>query len=116
MQPHSIRQGDIYLIAIDPARVPADARPQPRDPQRGLILAEGEVTGHHHAVLERDAELLRADGPSVADQVDAWLRTGASGAQLRHPEHGTITLQPDTTYVVVRQREYHPEQLRRVAD
>ena len=98
-------QGDILLIRVKtlPAAVPA----VPPTTDGRLILAYGEATGHHHAVLERDATLYR----STADAVEAWLRVQAGGAVLTHDEHAPITL-PAGTYRVVRQREYVPGPVR----
>ena len=52
------RQGDVLIRSIDGAALPADAKPEPRDGRGRLILAAGEVTGHHHAVADRTATLL----------------------------------------------------------
>jgi hypothetical protein len=38
-----------------------------------------------------------------------------SAPQLQHAEHATQTIEPGV-YRVVRQREYSPEEIRRVAD
>lgn len=106
------RQGDLLLIerAFD---VAPDARRVPRE--NGLVvLAHGEVTGHHHAIAEPGVELF-APGDASA-MADRFLRTGAAGGLLTHQEHATITLAPNTTYIVRRQREYRPEEIRQVAD
>lgn len=101
------RQGDVFIERVDAA--PGKARPVARDGER-VILAAGEVTGHHHAVIDRDVELL-----SVADEADRWLRVGADGATVVHEEHGPIALEPGI-YRVRIQREYSPEAIRNVAD
>ena len=101
------RQGDVLIITV--AGVPDKAQPVERDQQR-IILAYGEVTGHAHAILDLETELL-----SVADQVDRWLRVGGTGAQVVHEEHATISLPPGS-YQVRIQREYSPEAIRRVVD
>ena len=101
-----IRQGDVLVFQSD---VPAHAVPVERENGR-IILAHGEVTGHAHAILERDVELL-----SVSDQADRWLRVGAGGATIQHEEHGAHVLAPGT-YQVRIQREYSPAEIRRVVD
>lgn len=106
-QSFQARQGDVFIEAA--SGIPQGARKVARVQGR-IILAEGEVTGHAHAVLERGAELY-----SVADEADMWLRVGAGGAAVVHEEHGTITLPPGA-YRVRRQREYSPQEIRRVAD
>lgn len=115
------RQGDVLLIAT--SKVPAGAVKVPRDRRvKGsaigcIVLAYGEVTGHAHAIAHSQAVLLSM--PQVAkdgnpDAVDRWLRLPRP-AKLRHEEHETIEL-PAGDYIVRRQREYHPEELRVVAD
>jgi len=106
-KPFQARQGDVFLESI--AVLPSGLTPVPRVAGR-LILAEGEATGHHHAIAEREAELLVDD---KAQQV--YLRIMAASAHLVHEEHGTITVEPGT-YKVTRQREYSPETLRNVRD
>jgi hypothetical protein len=107
-QPLQFRQGDVLLLGV-PA-IPADATRQTR---RGrLVLAEGEATGHAHAILEPDAREFR-----VGDERFVLVR---SAAQLIHEEHATIDLPPGA-YRVVIQREYRPAALaenawRRVID
>lgn len=101
------RQGDVLIITV--SSVPSTAKPVERDHQR-IILAYGEVTGHAHAILDRDADLL-----SVADQADRWLRIGATGVSIVHEEHATINLPPGS-YRVRIQREYAPGAIRNTAD
>ena len=89
------RQGDVLLVPVD--SMPAG---QPITPEGGrLVLAHGELTGHHHSVAVEDAELVEA-----AEGV--FLRIMAS-TPLVHQEHGAITLEPGV-YRVLRQREYAP--------
>ena len=78
-----------------------------------IVLAYGEVTGHAHAILDVDAELY--EGLETAAAADRFLRIGRGGATLVHEEHAPISL-PEGDYVVRLQREYHPEEIRRVLD
>lgn len=106
------RQGDVLIRSVDGVTVPADTKPEPRDAAGRLILAAGEVTGHHHAVADQTATLL----PWVlADDTPALLLDAPDGATVRHEEHAPITLPPGQ-FVVSIQREYHPAELRRVRD
>ena len=107
-RPFHVRQGDVLLVAV-PA-IPADAVRQARHGR--LVLAEGEATGHAHAIAEPDAREFR-----VGDERFVLVR---SAAQLIHEEHATIDLPPGA-YRVVIQREYVPAPLpenawRRVVD
>ena len=108
------RQGDVLIELIE--TIPADAAKQKK--ARKIILAHGEVTGHHHAL-------------EIADPADWWKTpetkastTGLAGeiflqvkqaAEVTHQEHATIPLPPGN-YRVKRQREYSPEAIRNVAD
>ena len=89
------RQGDVLLVAVD--GVPDGALPRPRSGR--LILAEGEATGHAHAVLERDASL-------VSDGANRFL-VAPTAARLVHEEHAAIDL-PAGVYEVIIQREFVP--------
>ena len=75
---------------------------------RAVILAAGEVTGHHHAMTDGGVELLEHESKR-------YLRVPTT-ADLRHEEHSTIPVAPGL-YEVVIQREYDDvEEWRRVAD
>jgi hypothetical protein len=95
------RQGDVLVIPVD--EVPAGLVPVKRDDRDRIVLAEGEVTGHAHAIAAPDAELF-SDPSATADAADRYLRV-RSIATLDHEEHGTITLTPGD-YIVRRQREW----------
>jgi len=94
------RHGDLLII-------PVDALPAGLKKKKDLILAAGEVTGHHHrlsntaVVLENATELY----------FEAKKET-----TLTHEEHGPLVFKPGN-YRVIRQREFSPEYgERRVAD
>jgi hypothetical protein len=104
------RQGAVFIVRVQ--SIPEGVRPVDREHGR-IILAHGEVTGHSHAIAERDAELF-----SGADTTDRFLRImAASGVALQHEEHSTITLPPGD-YVIRIQREYTSKDMApiRVAD
>lgn len=103
-----IRQGDVLLIPVD--TIPANTAPVGRQNGR-LILAEGEATGHAHAIADETAELVTAD-----EAAELYLLVhGGDPVSLIHDEHDTLTVPPGR-YQVRRQREYTPEQIRQVAD
>jgi hypothetical protein len=67
------------------------------------VLAEGELTGHQHRILDPlSAQLFRHGEELCLDIVEDF-------AQLVHNEHATIWLERGQ-YRVWRQREYSPEQ------
>jgi hypothetical protein len=95
------RQGDVLIIPVAKA-------PKLGKKFQGLfgrlILAEGEVTGHAHAILDTEAELHEIEH-EVSDRLLRVLVE--DGAKLVHEEHGQIKL-PKGDYIVRLQREYDP--------
>lgn len=112
------RQGDVLIVAISPDDVPRAAVPLKREGGKA-ILAHGEVTGHHHAILDPDVDLLTTDDDPLVTADEAaelyLLVHGTEPVELTHQEHETIVVDPGA-YKVVRQREYSPERIARVAD
>lgn len=99
------RQGDVLLIPI--RRAPKQRTPVA--PVRGrLILARGEVTGHHHSVDAKAATLSLDEGGVMYLEIEQLT-------EVRHQEHAPIALEPGK-YKVIRQREYSPAEIRSVAD
>ena len=97
------RQGDVFIQACT---IPKDAKPINGS---RIILAEGEVTGHHHAIVA-DPTVCRAY------EKDGMIYLHVeSPVDLTHEEHSTITL-PAGDYVSYIQREYDAVATRRVAD
>jgi hypothetical protein len=106
--PLSFRQGDVLLVEVE--AVPEDATIERRSGR--IVLAEGEATGHAHAIHESDARSFSFAG-------ERYLLT-KSIAQLIHEEHATIDV-PEGAWRIVIQREYEPApaerpQWRRVVD
>ena len=108
------RQGDVLIERID--SIPATAAKQPKSSR--IILAHGEVTGHHHCLRLADpADWWKTDEtkPSTTGLAGEIFLNIATPAEITHQEHATIPL-PAGTYRVTRQREYSPERIRNVAD
>jgi len=84
MQP--IRQGDVILTPVP--KIEGEKKPH-------LTLAEGEVTGHSHQIIEGQAELYEKDGTLYL--------------------HHAIAI-PEGNWMVRIQREYEPQGWRYVAD
>ena len=107
------RQGDVWLEQVPGDQLPSDVEEVARDNGR-IVLAYGEVTGHAHAIAERNATLFRRPGTG-----ERWLVIRAtaveSAAGVQHEEHAAIVLEPGV-YRVGIQREYHPEAIRNVVD
>lgn len=112
------RQGDVLIEAID--QVPKSAKAQKASNK--VILAHGEVTGHHHALEVADPadwwkgeqEIAPTNDKPKTLAGEVFLRLKDGGA-VTHQEHSRIEL-PAGTYRVTRQREYHPEEIRNVQD
>lgn len=96
------RQGDILIKPV--AAMPAGAK------QTELILAYGEATGHAHR--------LTGDGLVFRDPESQrlFVKVMAGGAAVVHDEHRTVQLPGPGLYEVVGQREYAPDEIRRVSD
>ncbi len=108
-------QGDLLLERV-PDVPPSGAMNQNLH-GAALVLAEGEATGHRHAIWDRVTS-FRDD--SLARDIPAGLYVGhvqvdGPSARLTHDEHAPLTL-PRGTYRVRRQRELEPRDARIVAD
>lgn len=99
------RHGDLLIV-------PCENRPEDAKRLDHVVLAEGEVTGHHHRIADPATAALyeASDGTLYIDVV-------AAQASLVHEEHAEIVL-PTGVYEVVRQREFDPfeDAVRNVAD
>ncbi len=98
------RQGDVLLTL---AKIPESAKPVKI--QGKVILAEGEATGHHHAIASAPRKLQ-----TFLDGEQLYLRV-KSPVVLEHQEHAAITVEPGD-YVVKKQIEVWLDEVRRVAD
>lgn len=102
------RQGDVLIIPVK--SIPKTAEPIAREQGR-VVLAHGEVTGHAHAIRDKQAALFR--DPKLA--AIFMHVSGDASVNLEHDEHGTIEIPPGS-YEVRRQKEYSPQEIRTVAD
>lgn len=105
-----VRQGDVLVLGANGAKPGA---PIPRDRGRA-VLADGELTGHQHAISSAEADLFAVTALREALPGDMVLKA-KKRVQLRHEEHSTIVITPGT-HIVRRQREYRWGSSRRVAD
>lgn len=102
------RQGDVLIVPAE--KIPVGVEPVKREGGR-VILAHGEVTGHAHAIKDKRAALF-LDPKLMAVFMHI---SGDAPVALEHDEHDTIQVPPGD-YLVIRQREYSPEEIRNVAD
>lgn len=108
-------QGDLLIERVDTLQ-PSGDLPTP-GADGSFILAEGELTGHCHALFGR-ATMFRDD--SLARDIPGGLYVGhlnvdGPSARIQHQEHAAIDL-PKGSYRVRRQRELEPKDARIVAD
>jgi hypothetical protein len=108
-------QGDILIEQVgDLERTGA---PVAAGTDGAVVVAEGEETGHRHAIYDR-VTLFRDD--SLARDIPSNLYIGHltvedASARLLHPEHATVTL-PRGTYRLRRQRQVEPMDVQPIAD
>jgi hypothetical protein len=98
------RQGDVLMIKTNKA-IPATLVKT-----KTCTAALGEVTGHHHTVMEGavgfgETEVSMAEMIQVQEDL----------AKLVHQEHDAIPLEKGN-HEVIRPFEYTPEKIQRVAD
>ena len=99
------RQGDVLLIPTH-AEIPKEFSQAPTQKGR-VILAEGEATGHAHAISSENADLYEPK-PGNKNADHSYLRVVETEVDLVHEEHAPINVKPGI-YLVVKQREYEPE-------
>ena len=108
-------QGDLLIERV--ADLAASGAVIDASPDGVVVLAEGELTGHRHAIHER-VTMFRDD--ALARDIPEGLYVGhvrvdEPSARVQHDEHAAITL-PRGTYRVRRQRELDPKDARVVMD
>jgi hypothetical protein len=114
-----MRQGDIAMREIKEL-------PKGCERENSLVVKMGEATGHAHR-LEGDAQILIWKAPQETDRrgrrvgtvIDRrFVKTGPRGAVLKHEEHLTIIIQPNSIFEIVDQIEYDPlnKENRRILD
>lgn len=103
-----IRQGDILLTPTEKPLMynsrrlnPNGARKVTRKKGDDVIVAAGEVTGHHHRIKTEKVVMYR-DGSRL------YLKVPNGGAELTHEEHETLFV-PEGWYEIGNQREYQPQ-------
>lgn len=102
-----LQQGDVLLQKCP--SIPENAKAK-RPSSRGYVLAEGEVTGHAHTIVETGkAQLFESDN-------QVYLKV-VKEVNLKHEEHNAIII-PAGDYIVKKVIEYDhfAEEARAVRD
>ena len=108
-------QGDLLIERVD------DLEPSgtllSSDANGAMVLAEGEHTGHRHAIFDR-VTMFRDD--ALAREIPSGLYIGhvkvaGGSAVIHHEEHAPVTLLSGT-YRIRRQRELEPKDATIVSD
>ncbi|MDX1941446.1 MAG: hypothetical protein SFU99_12890 [Saprospiraceae bacterium] len=100
------RQGDVLVEEI--ANILTDAIRCERDEQGRIVLAYGEVTGHAHAIHNKDVNFYKGSNDELYLDV-------LSNAEITHEEHSKIPL-GNKKFIVIRQREFIDNEVKYVAD
>jgi hypothetical protein len=106
------QQGDVLIKTDEDLVLPADAKPV--EPKGGrLILAEGEATGHAHAIEACDeAQLFCTPAGELFLQV-----TGEKPVTVKHEEHKAVEVPPGTYFIdIVQEYDYFEDEARKVED
>lgn len=102
-----LQQGDVLIEKVN--LIPKVAKKKKSD-RRGFVLAEGEHTGHFHAIADEEGvEMYEHEGT-------LFLKTDKE-VSLTHQEHNTITIDPGIYKIGrVREMDYTQMMVRQVAD
>lgn len=86
MNKNQLQQGDVLLKRV--SELPSNAKLMPPD-KRGIVLANGEATGHHHRVKDRP----RLELYSV-DNLLFFRNATTAPVEIMHEEHKPFTIDP----------------------
>jgi hypothetical protein len=110
MKTKQIQQGDVLLLRV--SKLPAGAKRMAAD-KRGIVLAEGEHTGHHHRA-EDCGGLALMEAPSgmrfMVNETDAPIT-------IRHEEHKPVIVEPGIWQIgQVQEKDWFNDMVRKVVD
>ena len=105
-----IQQGDVLVFAV--SEIPSDAKKVLVKDSRGIVLAEGEATGHAHTIDRLDLCEMFQDSAN-----NLWLSVTGEGVVVHHQEHKAVEI-PKGKYKIGIVREVDPfaEEIRKVTD
>ena len=102
-----LQHGDVLIKRID--KLPENIKPVERNNGR-FIVAEGEATGHHHAIVDKGCQLYELNN-------ELYLDVTSDTVTITHEEHKAIPI-PTGIYKIgiVREYDYFQEMERKVVD
>jgi hypothetical protein len=100
IKPFRARHGDVIIIPTND-EIEGDV-------EKHLTLAEGEVTGHSHRIIDGDAALFKFNNKM-------YLKVQSKIATLVHEEHKALQI-PQGEYEIIIQQDYEPSGWTRVQD
>ncbi len=103
-----LQHGDVLITKI--SELPTNAKEAKKD-SRGVVLAEGEHTGHFHAVEDITNATLYENGDAL------FFEVNEKTSSLTHQEHGKIDV-PSGLYsvTIVQEFDHFEEEARKVRD
>ena len=117
-----IQQGDVLLLKVTEEEFYDNKNIQYTNKVHNhrAVLAEGEATGHYHAIymedMLEDAGVTLCKGTEYDRQNRGVIVTGAP-VELKHEEHDTVTLEPGFYLQrIVKEYDHISGITRRVAD
>ncbi len=119
----TIRQGDVAVALLPIKKLPPGCVPVSGQ-DRKIVLAFGEVTGHHHRIedhISQDAareiaECAIARAKLVTSPVGDWYLEVSALVNLDHEEHRTLAIPPGIHELPVQVAMTTANETRRVAD
>lgn len=108
--PNHLQQGDVLLLKQ--ATLPANCKRVTCD-NRGVVLAEGEHTGHYHGI-ENEGSLALMEAP---DGKRFLVNEGQEAVTIKHQEHKPVVVQPGIWQIgQVIEKDWFNDMVRKVVD
>lgn len=114
-KPMMVRQGDVLLI---PITVDIEKLEDAPKDARGIVLAEGETSGHYHAIFGKEARLMRFRDAThrVVAVVDGGGEVRVVGSGSGGVDRHTPIQLPSGRYEIRIQRSFEAGMNRKVVD
>lgn len=104
------QQGDVLMLRVD--KLPKGCKKLAHD-KRGVVLAEGEHTGHHHRI-ENEGGVALMEAPNG---VRFMVNDTGKPVTVTHEEHKPVTVSPGIWQIgQVREKDWFSEMVRPVID